>query len=229
MCSRIKNGAGAMKAKNKVLYTLLFFLAFTMVCFVTYEIIYSKNINVAHNFELTEEEFVRLPLEIDGLHSFVYLYNEDIIYQTIEETTTTFHRYNIKTDTAKRYEPIANYFMNGKSTAFIDNKLFFYVTVLQKSGELENRLYSIDFDRDELELILTDSSNIHIFPMTAINNDLLSLRASIENDKSAGTTDVVSFDPGTRQEQEVISNQIDYQSTSGKVMISISSSNDKLN
>ena len=67
-----------------------------MVCFVAYEIIYSKNINVAHNFELTEEEFVRLPLEIDGLHSFVYLYNEDIIYQTIFNlisNSSTFQRH----------------------------------------------------------------------------------------------------------------------------------------
>lgn len=217
-----------MKAKNKVLCFLLFFLAIMIVCFVAFRTIYDKNFNVAYDFESTEEEIIRVPLEIDGLHSFVYLYNEDIIYQTIGETTTTFYRYNIQTDTVKRYEPIANYFMNGKSTAFVGNELFFYVTVLQKSGELENRLYSIDFDRDTLELVLTDSSSVHIFPMTAINNDLLSLRTNIENGKSAGTTDVVSFEPDTRQEQEVISNYIDYQNTSGKVMINISSSNDKL-
>lgn len=217
-----------MKAKNKVLYILLFFLAIMMVYFVTFEMINSKNINIVHDFESMEEKTVRLPLEIDGLHSFVYLYNENIIYQTIEETTTTFYRYNIKTGTVKRYEPIANYFMNGKSTALVGNELFFYVTVLQKSGELENRLYSIDFDRDKLELVLTDSSNVHIFPMTTINNELLSLRTNIENGETTGTTDVVSFEPGTRQEQEVISNQIDYQNASGKVMINISSSNGKL-
>lgn len=199
-----------------------------VACFAAFGIIYSKNKNVVHDFESTEEEIIRLPLEIEGLHSFVYLYNEDIIYQTIEETTTTFYRYNIKTDTVKRYEPIENYFMNGKSTALVGEELFFYVTVIQKNGELENRLYSIDFDRDELGLVLTDSSNVHIFPMTTINNDLLSLRTNVENSESAGTTDVVSFESDTRQEQEVISNRIDYQNASGKVMINISSSNDKL-
>lgn len=51
-----------MKAKNKVLCFLLFFLAIMIVCFVAFRTIYDKNFNVAYDFESTEEEIIRVPL-----------------------------------------------------------------------------------------------------------------------------------------------------------------------
>ena len=110
-----------------------------------------------------------------ALRTYIDLYETKLLYMETGETDTAFYIYNFQDGSNKKILTVGNFALKGMSNAFIDDDLYFYMSLYQGS-ELENDLYVVNFSEERM---YTESKNTYyqkLIPLTVLDDKLISLQ-----------------------------------------------------
>lgn len=129
------------------------------------------------NSLLNKVQAYHVTFDSTALRTYIDVYETKLLYMDISDSNADFYIYNFVDGTNKKILSLDNFVLKGISNAFINDTLYFYVS-LDNGSDLENNLYAVNFSKDTMNV---ESKNLYsqkLIPLTNLDDKLISLQGN---------------------------------------------------
>jgi hypothetical protein len=220
-----------MNKKNKG-----FIIPFTILCILLISGCYSQSNNKSTNSNtLNKVQAYNVTFDNSALRTYIDIYETKLLYMETNESAADFYIYNFQNGSKKKILTVENFVLKGISNTFINDTLFFYVS-LYKGEDLENNLYAVNFSEDKMYVESKNINSQKLIPLTSVDGNLIALQGNVLNNgdftsfiemrDKAKNTNQVHLDRGIKtQDSNTNSRQIVYITSDDKYLYAIEKSN----
>lgn len=215
-----------------------FIIPFTILCILLISGCYSQSNNKGTNNNsnsLNKVQAYNVTFDSSTLRTYIDVYKTKLLYMEINESNADFYIYNFQNGSKKKILTVENFILKGISNTFINDTLFFYVS-LNKGTDLENNLYAVNFSEDKMYVESKNLNSQKLIPLTNLDGNLISLqgnainngefRSFIELRDNAKNTKQVRLDSGIKpQDKNTNSRQLVYITSDDNYLYAIEKSN----
>lgn len=159
-----------MTKKNKG-----FIIAFSILCILLISGCYSQSDNKSSSNN--SNTLNKVTFDSSTLRSYIDFYETKLLYMEIDKSTADFYIYNFQNGSKKKILTVENFVLQGNSSTFINDTLFFYVC-LSNGTDTENTLYAVNFSEDKMYVESTNSNSQSLIPLTNLDGNLISLQGN---------------------------------------------------
>ena len=167
-----------------------------------------------------------LTTRIGSAFSYVAMVDGGVIYFTFSNNYTggydcTFYRYYIEEDRSVEIGKINDFVISGRSSALVNNILYFYVGVKVKDA-IVNNLYGINLTEDTMSVYTQDTYSQHAFTIFSYQDSLITLKGNdIEYESNlSSSTFFETYDVADNTMETLIEKKMDYRKKQGKIFLS---------
>lgn len=159
------------KIKGLLLPLILLCIIFLSGCYIQ-----SDNVK-SNNYALNKVQAYNVTFDNTALRTYIDIYETKLLYMEISESNADFYIYNFQDGSNKKILSMENFVLKGISNAFINDTLYFYVS-LDNGSDLENNLYAVNFTEDTMYV---ESKNLYsqkLIPLANLDDKLVSLQGN---------------------------------------------------
>ena len=125
-------------------------------------------------------------LEESNLRTYIDIYENQLFYMEMDNTTVEFFVYNFQTGKSQSIGSIYDFALKGRSNVIIDDTLYFYISTYS-DNDLKNILYIMDFSEIKMTPISENLYSQKLIPIIEMNNQIIALQGNILSDGSTDT------------------------------------------
>jgi hypothetical protein len=118
----------------------------------------------------------------------------------INKSTANYYIYNFQNGSKKKILTVENFVLQGKSSTFINDTLFFYVC-LNNGTDMENTLYAVNFSEDKMYVESKNSNSQKLIPLTNLDGNIISLQGNAL--KNGEFTSFIEIHDNTKNAKQV--------------------------
>lgn len=129
------------------------------------------------NSSINKVQAYHVTFDNSALRTYIDVYKTKLLYMDISDSNAYFYIYNFQDGSNKKILSLDNFVLKGISNAFINDTLYFYVS-LDNGSDLENNLYAVNFTE---ETMFVESKNLYsqkLIPLTNLDDKLVSLQGN---------------------------------------------------
>lgn len=177
-----------------------FLLPFILLCIMFLSGCYIQSEKgMSDNSSLNKVQAYHVTFDNTGLRTYIDVYETKLLYMDISDSNADFYIYNFQDGSNKKILSLENFVLKGISNAFINDTLYFYVS-LDNGSDLENNLYAVNFTEDTMYV---ESKNLYsqkLIPLTNLDDKLVSLQGNnLETGNFSSFMETIDGEKITRQ------------------------------
>jgi hypothetical protein len=193
-----KDREGVFEYMSKKIKGLL--LPFILLCIMFLSGCYIQSDNgTSGNSSLNKVHAYHVTFDSSALRTYIDVYETKLLYMEINDSNSDFYIYNFQDGSNKKIFSMENFVLKGISNAFINDTLYFYVS-LDNGSDLENNLYAVNFSEDTMYV---ESKNLYsqkLIPLTNLDDKLVSLQGNyVETGDFSSFMETFDHEKNTRQ------------------------------
>lgn len=181
------------KIRGLLLPFILLCIMFLSGCYI------QSDKGTSDNSSLNQVQAYHVTFDSSALRTYIDVYETKLLYMDISDSNADFYIYNFVDGTNKKILSLDNFVLKGISNAFINDTLYFYVS-LDNGSDLENNLYAVNFSKDTMNV---ESKNLYsqkLIPLTNLDDKLISLQGNhLETGSFRSFMETFDDDKNTRQ------------------------------
>lgn len=177
-----------------------FLLPLILLCIIFLSGCYIQSDNVkSNNYALNKVQAYNVTFDNTALRTYIDIYETKLLYMEISESNADFYIYNFQDGSNKKILSMKNFVLKGISNAFINDTLYFYVS-LDNGSDIENNLYAVNFTEDTMYV---ESKNLYsqkLIPLANLDDKLVSLQGNnLETGDFSSFMETIDGENNTKQ------------------------------
>jgi hypothetical protein len=169
--------------------------------------------------DINSNEVKNIELDFDNILSNMALIDGSLIYFGVDGTVAKYYRHYIDDNKTVLVGTIDNFYLSGRGTAIIDDKLYFYACVILNTHETSNDLFCIDLSDNTLKKYEKDDESLGGIPTLEFNKKVLTLKNEVSGDII--TTFIDEFDVESKTWNKQIINTYQKSNNLGSAIYSV--------
>lgn len=146
-------------------------------------------------------------LEKSNLRTYIDVYESQLFYMEMENTTVEFFVYNFQTGKNQSVGSISDFALKGRSNVIIDDTIYFYISIYS-DNDMKNVLYAMDFSAMKMIPISENLYSQKLIPVIEMDNQIVALQGNILSDGSTDTFLETINENGDSEQITVDSNKV---------------------